>query len=780
MRLSIFSKIAIMLVFSIGMVVVPLLYTVNNSVEKAFTRETQSTLEDGAFAVESRVRIYHDAIRSVLWQGVHRDDLAKAILAGDLKTVEHIVMDLASNSLMDFVTLSDKNGTVIMRSHSNKRGDSVVNQYNVAQSVAGPETLEPGREIPVTVGIEGGTEVAFSVRGGAPIYYENRRVGVLTAGIRMDTPELADTLSKELGAQVTFFKKDVRITTSLVDKDGKRMIGTRLENPVILEKVLKAGGAFSGAGVMLGGIPYSTIYKPLYNAKKEIAGMLFIGIKEESLRNTLAAILSGILWVGAGIAVLMGAFGLVAARCFITRPLARVTGVIRDLVDDKAELSYRLDTSSRDEVAQLSHQVNRLMGKVENMLCNIEGFKNMVNAIPDPVFAVDENYGLLLANTRVCEIAGVKEPEVLRGRHINEVMHTSVYGREDCALRETMRKRGRVISDIFPLTIGGKVRQIRALCDVIKDCHGKDAGFLQFASDVTDIVEKEKALSLQMERMASVNRQVTAIAEKVNASSARIEGQTESVQSAAAQQSDVMLKTLRSIEQMNQTVTEIARSAATASSQAGSGQKRAAEGEAVVRKAMAAIDSVRSLAIALQENLSALGSQAEGIGQIMNVISDIADQTNLLALNAAIEAARAGEAGRGFAVVADEVRKLAEKTMNATQDVRKAIESIQQGAAANISSMDKVADAVREANSLSKNSEEALAEIVHLVSETSAQVSSIAAAAEQQSASSAEIAHSVNQVTQLSEDTVRQMAESAKTVHELAGLSRNLYSLVQE
>ncbi|MEL7641784.1 MAG: methyl-accepting chemotaxis protein [Solidesulfovibrio sp.] len=117
-------------------------------------------------------------------------------------------------------------------------------------------------------------------------------------------------------------------------------------------------------------------------------------------------------------------------------------------------------------------------------------------------------------------------------------------------------------------------------------------------------------------------------------------------------------------------------------------REKARDGAAVVSDSVAAIGAVQELSAALKQSLASLGGQAEAIGRIMGVISDIADQTNLLALNAAIEAARAGEAGRGFAVVADEVRKLAEKTMAATKEVGQAVERIQSGVSTSISGME--------------------------------------------------------------------------------------------
>ncbi len=149
-----------------------------------------------------------------------------------------------------------------------------------------------------------------------------------------------------------------------------------------------------------------------------------------------------------------------------------------------------------------------------------------------------------------------------------------------------------------------------------------------------------------------------------------------------------MTETATAMEEMNATVLEVAHNASNAAESAARARENAQVGAEGVRQAVTSIDAIKDQILDLNESMGELGSQAEGIGQIMNVVTDIADQTNLLALNAAIEAARAGEAGRGFAVVADEVRKLAEKTMQATKEVGDAVSTIQSQARSNITAVE--------------------------------------------------------------------------------------------
>ena len=194
---------------------------------------------------------------------------------------------------------------------------------------------------------------------------------------------------------------------------------------------------------------------------------------------------------------------------------------------------------------------------------------------------------------------------------------------------------------------------------------------------------------------------------------------------------------------------------------------------------MNAINDVNKVGNKLHGNMQELGKQAESIGGVMNVISDIADQTNLLALNAAIEAARAGEAGRGFAVVADEVRKLAEKTMAATQEVGSNINSIQQSARVNIEEVDTAVRSVAEATDLANSSGEALGVIVELASVNSAIVASIATAAEEQSATSEEINGAIDEINRITGETTDGMIQSSEAVQELSRMAQELRRVME-
>lgn len=231
------------------------------------------------------------------------------------------------------------------------------------------------------------------------------------------------------------------------------------------------------------------------------------------------------------------------------------------------------------------------------------------------------------------------------------------------------------------------------------------------------------------------------------------------------------------VEEMNATNMEVARSAQSAAEIAERTRGTAVRGAEVVSNSVSAIRELTGVMQGLRTDMEALGGKAESIGQVMTVIGDIADQTNLLALNAAIEAARAGEAGRGFAVVADEVRKLAEKTMSATKEVETVIRGIQEGSAKSLSSMAQAATAMTSAEESSGRSGEMLSEIVELANSTSDQMRAIAAASSQQSAASEDIARNMENLSRFSAETASDMTGAMESITRLDAQIQELVKL---
>ena len=232
------------------------------------------------------------------------------------------------------------------------------------------------------------------------------------------------------------------------------------------------------------------------------------------------------------------------------------------------------------------------------------------------------------------------------------------------------------------------------------------------------------------------------------------------------------------MQEMSATVQEVARNAEAASQAASAADEGARAGDAVVSEAVAQIERLSEEMLRSTEAMAKLESESNRIGSVMDVIKTVAEQTNLLALNAAIEAARAGEAGRGFAVVADEVRGLAQRTQKSTEEIELLVAGLQQGTQQVAAAMNNSHNLTQSSVELTRKAGLALNDITAKVSNIQAMNQQIAAAAEQQGVVADEISRSVVNVRDISEQTATASDETAASSIELARLGSDLRAMV--
>ncbi|MCG6540233.1 methyl-accepting chemotaxis protein [Pseudomonas sp. KSR10] len=232
------------------------------------------------------------------------------------------------------------------------------------------------------------------------------------------------------------------------------------------------------------------------------------------------------------------------------------------------------------------------------------------------------------------------------------------------------------------------------------------------------------------------------------------------------------------MHEMTATVQEVARNAEEASGAAKRADEQATKGNAVVQRALSQIDHLSSEVNLSAAAMTRLNQETDGISTVLTVINGIAEQTNLLALNAAIEAARAGEAGRGFAVVADEVRSLAQRTQQSTAQIEELIGNLQKGARNASGMMDSSSRLAVETVALAREVGHELQSITETVSVIQAMNLQIATAAEQQSSVAEEINRSVLSVRDVADRSAEAAQETATSTAELAHLGNELQTLI--
>lgn len=473
------------------------------------------------------------------------------------------------------------------------------------------------------------------------------------------------------------------------------------------------------------------------------------------------------LIVGVAVALICVALLLEA----ILVPLRRLQNFAHACMNgEQAELVLK----RRDAFGELGDVLRDMMHKLRTQMAFSQG---VLDGLPIPTAVFDCNNRLTYANQPMLDLLEHSlEAENYYGQTSGTFMFREDHRQTAAFLALKKLEHQAMATEIT--TVKGNEKFVLAQAAPLLDADGKLTGALSVWVDTTDMHNKEVQISTARESMLRVAASANKVAEVVASASDELSATIEQAARGAEMQRDQVTATSAAMVQMNSSISEINSSAANVAGISTEAAEKAREGSVLVQDVVKAMHQLADKATSVQESMGNLEKQADGVGRVINVISDIADQTNLLALNAAIEAARAGEAGRGFAVVADEVRKLAEKTMSATSEVIEVIQNIQHGARSNAHSVVEVVKGIDGTVELTGASGQSLMHIVSLVDSVAREIQGIVTASHQQAASCEDITQAMASVASVAEESSNAAVQAAQSTCDLADQAGKLQELV--
>ena len=329
-----------------------------------------------------------------------------------------------------------------------------------------------------------------------------------------------------------------------------------------------------------------------------------------------------------------------------------------------------------------------------------------------------------------------------------------------------------------------QVEVVQMLKNISQDLAQSSEQLIQVSEQANQATNQIANASQQVARGAS--DQATAMQDTMKALDQLIRA-IDQIAHGAQEQARLIEKNVNMVSQVSAAITQVSGSTVTMTGSAKSASDTAEKGAEMVQKTIKGMEEIKTTINAAAEKMGDLGTRSREIGKIVAAINDIADQTNLLALNAAIEAARAGEQGRGFAVVADEVRKLAERASASTKEIAELIGGIQNGVAQTITAMEKGTEQIANGYELANRAGGSLEEILKRSREMGEQVEQISGATQQLSSMSTEMVKLSDNISAIVEENTaatEEMAATAKTVsrsvEEVAGVAEENSAATQE
>ena len=451
--------------------------------------------------------------------------------------------------------------------------------------------------------------------------------------------------------------------------------------------------------------------------------------------------------------------------------IKRIRGIAEATEDvSKGDLDRSFEVKGSDELAALSSYLGDMVKQIKDQL---EYNKSVLSGIIVPLFVADKDERIDFVNQPLLDILGIDEQEALTSNV------SSFFTEEGQSIARQVIATGQSVTGLLHyMRNDGVDFPLHYEISPLTNAANEIMGAIGVMIDLTKQEEDKERINKQREDLVILGRKITEVSKSLFSSAEELSLQMNDLTTGVDSTTDQTTQVSTAMEEMNATVMEVADNAGQTSEASDKASTVAQDGGREVERTVTVTRDVAKTVYVLSDTLNDLSQKAEAIGQVLGVINDIADQTNLLALNAAIEAARAGEAGRGFAVVADEVRKLAEKTTHATKEVDTAIDQIQSGTTAAVREMESTKARMEEATTLVENSGQVLEEIVEQADLIADMVRSIATASEQQSVASDEINNSLGEINAVSQIIFQSIQDANDRIQNVAGLSTELSELV--
>ncbi|MFH0734671.1 MAG: methyl-accepting chemotaxis protein [bacterium] len=511
------------------------------------------------------------------------------------------------------------------------------------------------------------------------------------------------------------------------------------------------------------------------------------------------------------ILIISGIVIAVVLGTFISRKISRPINLLAVAANkfSNGEKNIEIDVSSTDEVGALAKAFNTMVDKISEQLQYLDN-------LPTPVMIINKEFNIQYMNKSGAAILGKNQQEIIN-KKCYDCLNTEDCKTEKCACAQAINY-DKTKTEETNANIRGQKIPIMYSGSPIKDKKGNIIGALEYVVDISEIknlqnylnrktselltemgkfstgdltvsVNTEKdddigklfgGFNLSVQKIRELLTEVTSAIEATARAGSEISSSTEELAAGSQEQSSQAGEIAGAINQMSAAILQTSKHASSAAENAKNAGAIALEGGKVVESTILGMNRIETVVNEAAKTIEELGKSSIEIGEIIQVIDGIADQTNLLALNAAIEAARAGEQGRGFAVVADEVRKLAERTTSATKEIANKIKKIQTDTGGVIISINEGTKEVKVGKELAVKAGDSLRQIMGAVNQVIDVADQVAAASEEQSSTSEQISGNIELINNVIQEAASGTQQIAHSVEDLNQLTENLQILISK